>query len=1014
MNLTDLSLRRPVTVVMSFVSMIAIGLIASRLLALEYFPSVDFPGIFVQVPYRGSTPEEVEKQITRPAEEVLATISGLKGMSTTSHEGGADIFLRFDWGEETTLKALEVREKLDGIVEQWPSDVERYFTFQFSTSDMPILMLRISSDQDLSGAYELLNRKVKQRLERVEGVSQVELYGVYPREVRVELDADRVAAHNVNLVELATLLSQSDFSLTAGRITDSGRRYTLRPLGELKSIEEIQHIVLNREGLRLSDIAEVSFAEPERVEGRHLNGSYAIGMNIQKESGANTVAAARLVEAEIEAIKEEGDLEGITIYYMDNAADGIVSSLKDLLNSGLIGALLSLIVLYLFLRQMSTTLIVTLAVPVSIIITLGALYFMGLSLNVLSMMGLMLAVGMLVDNAVVVTENVHRHQAIDPSASIEATRRGVREVSLAVVAGTLTTAIVFLPFIVSPADEVTLFMKHVAISICVALGISLLLALTVVPLLMARLKPPAATQTKTTWIDRVILLYDRVLEWLLNRRWISVGITLGILASVAIPIAFVDMDFFPDDEGTERRIELYYHINGSYTLDRVEEAVDEVEAYLFARKDSFEIESVYTYFESGHAESSLLLTPADQAVRSIEEIQEHIRAGLPKLAIAHPSFSWQSGNEEEGIRIMISGESSERLVELTNEVARVLERVDGFVDVRSEAARGDEEIQVVVDRERSRQYGFSTQQIASTVSTAMRGYNLRRFRTPDGEVEMRLAFQEADQESLEDLQNLTVQGPNNTPVRLATLARLVERRGPSSIQREDRITTLGVQVNLDGLTKEEGRERLEAVLANYDLPAGYEWGYSQRRDDEETSQQLMLVNLLLALVLIYLVMAALFESLIHPAAIWSSILYAIVGVFWFFFITNTTLQIMAWIGVLILIGVVVNNGIVLIDHINHLRGEGLDRRTAILQAGHDRFRPIVMTAATTILGLIPLCFGSTQIGGDGPPYFPMARAIVGGLAFSTFVTLVILPTIYILLDDLRDWSQRVAHAARQR
>ncbi len=1018
MSLTDLSLKRPVTILMSFVSLIAVGLIAARLLSLEYFPSIDFPGIFVQIPYQGSTPEEVEKQIARPAEEVLATISGLKNLSSTSHEGGANVFLRFDWREDTTLKGLEVREKLDGIRDQWPSDGERYFTFQFSTSDMPVLMMRISSERDLSGAYELLDRKLKRRLERVDGVSQVELYGVYPREVRIELMADRVAAHSVNVVELANQLRQSDFSMTAGLVTDGERRYTLRPIGELRSLEQIQDLVLNQQGLRLSDIATVTFEEPEREEGRHLNGTYAIGMNITKESGANTVEVARLVTEEIETLRDDPEMAGVNIYYMDNAAEGIVTSLRDLLESGLIGALFSLLVLYVFLRRMSTTLIVTLAVPVSLIITLGALYFIGLSLNVLSMMGLMLAIGMLVDNAVVVTESVHRHQVADPDAPLEATRRGVKEVAMAVTAGTITTGIVFLPFIVSPADEVTLFMKHVSISICIALGISLLISQTVVPLLMSRLKPapkPATDATpKPTFIDGVIARYDRILEWRVDRRGISVGIILGVLASVAIPANLVNLDFFPDNEGTERRIDLHYHVNGNYTLERVEQAVTKVEAYLFARQDTLEIESVYSYFEPGSAQTTLLLTSGDDARRSLDDIQEEIRVNMPKLAIANPSFSWQSGNEEEGLRIMVSGESSERLVEISHELARVLGRIDGFTDVRSEATRGEEEIQVVVDRERARQYGFSSQQVASTVSTAMRGYNLRRFRTPDGEVDMRLAFQREDQESLDDLRNVMVQGAAGDQVRLASIASLNARRGPQSIQRENRITTLGIQVNLDGLTKDEGREKLEEVLASYQLPPGYQWGYTQRRSDEESSQQLMLVNLLLALVLIYIVMAALFESLIHPAAIWSSIVFAIIGVFWFFFITNTTLQIMAWIGVLILIGVVVNNGIVLIDHINYLRGTGMERRAAILQAGHDRFRPIVMTAATTVLGLLPLCCGSTQIGGDGPPYFPMARAIVGGLTFSTVVTLVILPTIYILLDDLREWSRRMAFAARQK
>ncbi|MEM8485270.1 MAG: efflux RND transporter permease subunit [Bacteroidota bacterium] len=1011
MHVSEFAIKRPVTTVMSFMSFIVIGIIASRLLALEYFPSIDFPGVFVQIPYPGSSPEEIEKQVTRPAEEVLATISGLKQMSSTSHENGADIFLSFDWGEETTIRALEVREKLDGIRKQWPSDLERYYTFQFSTSDMPILTLRISSERDLSGSFEMLNRKIKRKLERLDGVSQVELYGVYPKEVRIELVADRVSAHKVNLVELSSRLRASDFSLTAGKINDSNKRFMVRPMGELKSIDEVANLTINDRGLRLRDIAEVSFEEPKREEGRHLDGSYAIGMNITKESEANTVATAKRVVDEVEKLKSDPELEGVSIYYMDNSAEGIVSSLDNLLMSGLLGALFALIVLFFFLRRMSTTLIVTLAVPISIVITLGGIYFLGLSLNILSMMGLMLAVGMLVDNAVVVTESIHRHQLDDPENTVKATVRGVKEVSIAVTAGTITTGIVFLPFIVSPADDVTLFLKHVSISICIALGISLIISQTIVPLLMARLKPKPK-KNKVTIVDKTVVYYDRLLAWLINRRWISVSLMLLILFSVAIPINFVNSDFFPDNEGTERQIRLFYHINGSYTIERIEEEVDKVEAYLFENKDDFEIESVYSYWRAGFASSTIMLKDGDSAEKSVQLIQEEIREDLPKMAIANPSFSWQSNNPEEGLRVILSGESSERLEELSHEVAGVLSRVDGFIDVRSEAESGEEEVQVVVDRERARQYGFSTQQIASTVSTAMRGFNLRRFRTPDGEVDMRLAFQDADQASVNNLRNLSIQRPDGDPLKLAALADFRTTRGPRSIQRENRITMMGVKIGLDGISKEDGTERLNQVLENYDLPAGYQWGFSQRRNDEENSQQLMMINILMALVLIYFVMAALFESLIHPAGIWSSIIFAIVGVYWFFLITGTTMQIMAWIGVLILIGVVVNNGIVLIDHINFLRESGLPRKQAILQAGHDRFRPIVMTAATTVLGLIPLCIGNTQIGGDGPPYFPMARAIVGGLTFSTVVTLVILPTIYILLDDLRNWSRRTIHDAK--
>ncbi|MFT5144936.1 MAG: HAE1 family hydrophobic/amphiphilic exporter-1, partial [Thalassolituus oleivorans] len=300
---------------------------------------------------------------------------------------------------------------------------------------------------------------------------------------------------------------------------------------------------------------------------------------------------------------------------------------------------------------------------------------------------------------------------------------------------------------------------------------------------------------------------------------------------------------------------------------------------------------------------------------------------------------------------------------------------------------------------------------ARTVSTAMRGQNLRRIRTPEGELDLRIEFQNRDRRSIDDLRNLPVQSATGEQVRLAALVDLTSKRARRGINRENRVTMMGVTLFLDGITQDQGKERIAQTMANYELPAGYTWGYGRRFDDEATSQQIMLMNLLLALVLIYLVMASLFESLIHPAAIWTSILFAIVGVFWFFMITDTTFQIMAWIGVLVLIGVVVNNGIVLIDHINHLRSEGLERHAAIVQAARDRMRPIIMTASTTVLGLVPLCIGTTQIGGDGPPYYPMARAIVGGLSFSTLVTLLILPVIYVFLDNVRTWGLRTARAA---
>ena len=1009
MTLTESSMRRPVTTMMAFLSLIVIGAIATRLIPLELFPEFDAPFLTVDIPYPGSTPEEVERQITRPAEEVIATVSGIKRMRSDSREDRASIQLEFDWGEETEIKAIEVREKLEGIRDRLPTDVERIFVGQFSSSDQPILILRISSERDLSDAYELLNRKLKRPLERVEGVSKVELYGVNKKEVGIELIADRVAAHHVDLNRLSATLQRANFSVTAGRITDGGRRFVVRPIGELTTLAQIENVIVGPNGLRLADIARVTYDEPLLDHGRHLDRAYAVGMNISKEGGANTVAVTDRIIEVLDEVREDPEMQGITLYYMESSAEGIVSSLRDLLESGVIGGFFALLVLFFFLRRFSTTMIVTLAVPVSILVTVGFLYFLGLTLNILSMMGLMLAVGMLVDNAVVVTESIHRHQHARPDDPWGATLRGVREVALAVTAGTLTTAIVFLPMIVSPADQVTLFLKHVAIAIIVALVTSLVISLTVVPLLSARLKPPPPSD-KPTLIDRMTGRYAALLDWLLRHRKASALLVAATLASVMIPASVVKQDFFPE-ENNDREIRLFYHINGTYTLERVEETVNRVEEYLFAHKDEFEIASVYTYYESGSASSTILLTEGDDAHKEVSEIQEAMRAGMPKLTIADPSFSWQRAGGTESVRVTLHGESSERLAELSRQVADVLAHVEGLTDVRSEAAQGEREIHVVVDRERARQYGFSSQQIAGTVAAAMRGQSLRRFRTPDGEVEMRLKFQDMDRQTLDHIRNLPIQRAGREPVKLAALADLNVRRAPRNIHREDRATMIGVTANLEGITLAEAQEKIGQVLGRYEFPTGYSWGYGQRFRDEEESQAIMLMNLLLALALIYLVMAGLFESLIHPAAIWTSILFAIVGVFWFFLVTDTVFSIMAWIGILILVGVVVNNGIVLIDHINLLRAKGLPRHEAIVRAGRERMRPILMTAATTVLGLIPLCIGNTQIGGDGPPYYPMARAIVGGLTFSTVVTLIILPSIYVMLDDVRIWSRKLARAA---
>jgi HAE1 family hydrophobic/amphiphilic exporter-1 len=474
---------------------------------------------------------------------------------------------------------------------------------------------------------------------------------------------------------------------------------------------------------------------------------------------------------------------------------------------------------------------------------------------------------------------------------------------------------------------------------------------------------------------------------------------------------FTNIDMFPSSES--RELYLHYNLNDTYTLKTVEQSVSKVEQYLYDNKKKFEIDAVYSYFEPGNATSTILLTDDDAAEKDVKTIKKEIAENLPKLPIGKPSFEYRDRTGGDKLRVFVIGESSEVLTSLANEVVRRLRNVPGLADVRSEAETGTEEVQVIVDRERARSMNVSSEQVADLISNSMRGVNLRRVRGEHGETDVVLALRESDRKNLDDLMKLPVSIGNDKSVKLATLADYRISTGPRTIQRENRQTSLGITINLDDLTMDEAQQRIFPIMDQINYPAGYGWSQGRSFQEDQDAMDEMLVNMFLAMFLIYLVMASLFESVLFPSSIITSIFFGVVGVFWFFFITGTTFSFMAMIGILILMGIVVNNGIVLIDHIHQLRLSGMHRLEAIVKGGKDRMRPILMTAGTTVLGLLPLCFGTTQIGGDGPPYFPMARAIVGGLTFSTLVTLIMLPAIYLILDDIKRWGNRVWQAGRK-
>lgn len=1009
MRHTEIALNRPVTTIMIFVAILAVGVISTKLLRLEAYPDITFPGMRIVIPYTGSTPEEVERLIVRPVEEALATLSGIKEIKANARTDEAQFDVLFDWDRDPDSAAFDVRTKLDAIRTQFPDGADRLLMFAYSMSDQPVTVIRISSEQDLTDQYDTLEKYLKRPLERLEGVARVTLEGVAPREVRILVDPTRLAAYGVDVQLLRDQLEASNFSVSAGKITENGARFLVRPIGELRSLEDVREVIVVP-GVRVRDLARVEMRSPELFVGRHIDGRPAVGIDVFKATQANVVEVADNIMAEVEKAKQTPQLQGIDILVIANQAESIRESLGELRKAGMIGAVLSFFTLFFFLRHLPTTLIVSLAVPGSLLITLGAMYFLGLTLNVLTMMGMLLAIGMLVDNSVVVTESIFRHRQLAPEQEAKAaTLAGVKEVGVATLAGTFSTVIVFLPLVFGEENQMSLFLVHVAIPIVVAMLASLLVAQTLIPMLASRMTPPPPI-ARGSLFARMQDRYERRLSWALDHPKTMGLIALLILLSPAplFALKLAKVDPFPPE--ASRTLTLPYHLQGSHPMERVEQAVNRVEAYIEANKERFEVDTYYSFWLTDQAVTRIYLTPKNEAELPADEIMDMIAEGLPEIIIGAPSFSWEeSAAGSTTFSLQVSGESTERLAEISWDVVRRLSSVPGLEAVRSEAGVGDEEVQVIVDRDRASQLGLTTEDVAVRVAGAMRGDKLHELRSDDRELTMRLAFRDSDKQSVEDLARLPLVLADGTRIELGAVADFVVRPSDREITRLNRLTTVVVNANLaKGTTMEEVKERVEPVMNDFPLPPGYSWKFGRGFEEDDKAIQTMMQNLVLAVVLIFLVMASLFESTLYPLSIITSILFAIVGSIWFLALTATPITMMAMIGFMILIGVVVNIGIVLITHVIDLREKGIERREAILRAGRDRLRPILMTTLTTLLGLLPLAIGDAQVGGsgEGPAYHPMARAIMGGLAFSAAVSLLIVPMFYVWFDDLHLWAKR--------
>jgi hydrophobic/amphiphilic exporter-1 (mainly G- bacteria), HAE1 family len=1017
MSVAETSLRRPVSAIMLFVSLFVIGLIAAARLPLEAFPEVSPPFIFVQVPYTSSTPEEVERTILRPVEEALSTMTGIKRIDSNARADGAQLFIQFsDWERDVAIAASEARERIDAIRSELPDDLQRYFVFKFSTTDQPVLRVRLASESDLTGAYDMIEREFKRRIERLPGVARVDVSGAPPNEVEIAVEPDRLTAHDLGLNDLTSQLQSVNFSISAGQIEDGGQRLRVQPVGELTDLQQLRDLPIGDAGLRLSDIADVRL-KPARMDyGRRLDGRPAVGLDIFKERNANLVEVSRLALAEVERIRAQPELSDLQIIVIENQGDNVTTSLLELAEAGGIGLLLSVLVLWFFLRHAPSVAMVTLAIPICFVMTLGFMYFAGVTLNILSMMGLLLAVGMLVDNAVVVVESIYQEREKMPGQPRLASILGTRHVAIALTAGTLCHCIVFLPNLFGERNFLSIYLAQIAITISVSLLASWLVAVSLIPMISARLKTPAAVAGHRGLIPRMQRRYASILRWTLENRGLSVlGIALIVAISV-VPVVLTKKNMFGGDGGGE--VDLYYQWKGAYTKEQMSDEVRRIEDFLDGNRERFHITQIYSWYsEQGWAGTKLTFDTDE--ISETKPLIEAIREALPKSARANIGVGNQNGGgggqgPGQNVEVRLVGDSTQILEELAKDVVPILARLPELRDVRVDSGDQNSELSVRVDRERAAAFGFSAQEVASFVGLALRGAPLREFRRGETEVPVWVRFAGAEEYGTEDIAAFMVRAPDGRTVPLLAMVDVSVRPSATRISRTNRQTTLTIQASLaDKATMPDARKAMEETMRNIAYPAGYAFTFegSGFQDDQEAMQQ-MLFNLAIALVMIYVVMAAVFESLLFPSAIMSGVLFSVFGVFWLFWLTGTEFNIMAFIGILVLMGVVVNNGIVMIEHINNLRRRGMSRTDALVEGSRERLRPILMTMGTAILAMVPISLTNTQIGGDGPAYYPMARAIAGGLAFSTIVSLLFLPTIYAILDDLRTGTARIVARAR--
>ena len=1022
MRVSRFSVRRPIFTIMVTLIVVILGGVSLLRLPVDLMPDITYPTLSVSTGYENASPEEIEELITRRIEQSMAAVPGVEEVSSSSVEGSSNVRVSFAWGTDLDAASNDIRDRLDRASSGLPEDADRPTLRKFDLAAFPILILGASSKLDPVEMRRIIDDEVKYRIERVPGVASLDVWGGLEREIHVDLDEAKIKALELPLDRVVARVRSGNVNIPAGTIERGNYNITIRTPGEYTNLEDLRNtVVAERQGapIFLDEVATVEDTWRRVTRYVRVNGQTGIRLSISKQSGTNTVAVARAALAEIEKINE--DIKQLQIIAIIDTSDYIQRSITNVGSAALYGGILSVFVLLFFLRNLRSTAIIATAIPISITATFALLYFGGLTLNIMTLGGIALGIGMLVDNAIVVLENIFRmKEAGLPPA--EAAVAGSEEVTAAIIASTLTTLAVFLPLVFIRGMSGVMF-TQLAYVVGFALLCSLAVALTVVPMLAARGAHSRVDDSgeggaqrhrlyRATGIlfKRMEKSYKRLLHFTLDHRIIVTLFAMGLLAASIALIPLVGVELMPASDEGEVRVSVEMDIG--MRVDIVNEKVKEMET-IIAREVPEVKRSVVSVGGGGggwHSSGShtgrirLSLVPQNQRKRSSEEIAEVLRkllSGIPGMTVrtraGQGMFLLRMGSgDAERIQIEIRGHDQEMAGALADRIKEAVELVAGVTDVTLSRETGGREETVVVDRLKAADMKVTVREVADMLQTVLSGTRASYYRVGGNEYSIVVRLKDAEKRDLRDILDLTLTNADGEPVVLRNVVTTGSRRGPVRIDRKDQERVVTVSVNIAGRDMGSVLTDIRQALTAVPVPRGFSMIYGGDYEEQQKAFRELLISLTLALVLVYMVMACQYESLMDPFVVMFSVPFAAIGVILMLFLTDTTFNIQSYIGCIMLGGIVVNNAILLVDHTNVLRRrDGMGLRDAIEEAGRRRLRPILMTAATTVLGLLPLAIG---LGEGGEAQAPLARAVIGGLISSTLITLVFVPVVYSLFE----------------